>query len=154
MADGTGYVFTHPQSAVELRYPKGGFTADPGAARPGYFRMSDPATGLVVSGWFEPAHRFAGMEKFWESEAAGLASNGMPAQDVVQESVGDWQVVFYDNALPGIVSAHLRAERVMDGTWVDLHLSITAAAPGKELRARLKEQLGKMTLVAKAKPSR
>jgi hypothetical protein len=49
-----------------------------------------------------------------------------------------WDIVAYDVSLPGgITSAHPRAERVLAGTWIDLHLSTTSRRPAATLRAEL-----------------
>jgi hypothetical protein len=63
---------------------------------------------------------------------------------------GGWDVVAYDVSLPsGITSAHLRAERVLAGTWIDLHLSTTSTRPPATLRAELLAALARVEVAQK-----
>ena len=52
-----------------------------------------------------------------------------------------WEVAFYDIGLAGGTSAHLRAEQVRAGTWIDLHLSITRATATEADRDSLRREL-------------
>jgi hypothetical protein len=53
-------------------------------------------------------------------------------------------------SLPGVIQSNLRAERVEDGTWVDLHLStIARATPSTKLRAELLATLRKVQVLKK-----
>jgi hypothetical protein len=64
---------------------------------------------------------------------------------------GPWDVVAFDVSLPvpGFTSAHVRAERVQAGTWIDLHLSTTSARPPATLRAELLAALSQVEVVEK-----
>ena len=64
---------------------------------------------------------------------------------------GAWEVVAFDVSLPGAIQSNLRAERVEDGTWVDLHLSTIAraATPSTKLRAELLATLRKVQVLKK-----
>ena len=63
---------------------------------------------------------------------------------------GPWEVVAYDVPVPaGGTSAHLRAERVQAGTWIDLHLSSTSVRPPATLRSELMTMLRQVEVVEK-----
>jgi hypothetical protein len=63
---------------------------------------------------------------------------------------GPWEVVAFDGPLPGGgTQAHLTAERVEAGTWIDLHLSTASATPPATLRAELLAALRRVEVVEK-----
>ena len=135
------YELTVPASRLILSLPKGQFVRAKGASKsPGYFMFSDDQRGLYVSGWIEPAHAFVGTAQLWESNAAELVKQGTPPKDVTFGSVGDWEVVWHQATFPvqdgkpieqlqGKINAHLRAQTVRAGTWIELHLSTLTEAP-------------------------
>jgi hypothetical protein len=89
---------------------------------------------LIVSGWLEPAERYKGLDALWEAEKRSPVYAGPLAPTSVEMlREGAWEVIAYDVALPGGAQSNLRAERVMAGTLVDLHLSTA------ELRAALRK---------------
>jgi hypothetical protein len=61
---GTSYILTVPRSRLMLTLPKNGLVWRRGAgvggaaSNPRYFYFHDDRAALVVSGWFEPGHRF------------------------------------------------------------------------------------------------
>jgi hypothetical protein len=117
---------------------------------PGYFSFEDRQKALVVSGWFEPEQAFKGVEAFWSAEQKSLDQAGIRTEDVVREQIGNWQVVFYDIRLPGGRSSNMRAECVQSGTWIDLHISVTANQSEAEGRKRLRAVLGSIQVGEKA----
>jgi hypothetical protein len=161
LAQGTGpapatpggpFTFTVPQSRVIVKVSDTSLRPDPGeASRPGYFKVMRREPQLIVSGWLEPGARYKGIKAFWESESKSPAFAGPLAPSRIEMSQnGAWEVVAYDVSLPGgITSAHLRAERVQAGTWIDLHLSTTATRPPATLRAELTAALGRVEIVEK-----
>jgi len=65
---------------------------------------------------------------------------------------GPWEVVTYDIDIPDLkgTSVHLRAERVLAGTWIDLHLSTASPSPPPaKLRAELLDALRHVEVVEK-----
>lgn len=107
---------------------------------PRYFFFEDE--GFNVSGWFEPAGKFAGMRKFWTGETRAWSERGLPAPtNVVFKKIGGWDAVLYDNASPAGTSSHIRAHWVQSGTWIDLHLSLASSHSSNELRAALERFL-------------
>ena len=105
-----------------------------------YFSLMDRARGLVVSGWFESADGFRGIEKFWESESKSY----LKPENVSFTHADSWQVIAFDVALvPGssISVSHIRAEWVQAGTWIDIHASFSSERPSAERRATLMEIL-------------
>jgi hypothetical protein len=149
-ADGP-FTFTVPQSKVIVKLSDTSLRPDPGEpSRPGYFKAMRREPQLIVSGWLEPAARYKGIQAFWEGESKSPAFAGPLAPTRIEMSQkGAWEVVAYDVVLGGITSAHLRAERVQAGTWIDLHLSTTSTRPAATLRAELMTALGQVEIVEK-----
>ena len=105
--------------------PRGG-----AAASPRYFHLADPNRGLVVSGWFEPASSYKGLESFWKSESDAARSGNLPTpRDVSTRKVGNWEAILYDISIPGGSNTHIRSEWVAGNTWIDLHISVTTRLP-------------------------
>jgi hypothetical protein len=156
LAQGAGsagpFTFTLPQSRVVVKVSDTSLRPDPGEpSRPGYFKVMRREPQLILSGWLEPAARYKGFKAFWEGEMKSPAFAGPLAPTRIEMSQnGAWEVVAYDVVLPGgITSAHLRAERVVAGTWIDLHLSTTSTRPAATLRAELMTALGRVEIVEK-----
>jgi len=133
--DGDHYVLTMPVSRVAMRVPKGRWVQSRppnvggGTTNPGYFYFENtgPTEMAILSGWFEPAAAFKGVEAFWADELASLKRAGAPTpQKISFEDLGSWKLVLYSVEQSGIVSAHIRAHLVQSGTWIDLHLSRTS----------------------------
>ena len=61
----------------------------------------------------------------------------VPTAEPVPMNTSDWQAMAYEFPLPAGngTNSHLRAELVKDGTWVDLHISITGRMTVQEARA-------------------
>jgi len=136
------YELTVAVSRLTMTIPKGGLAVMPsGSGGPRYFSLEDRQAALIVSGWFEADRGFTGIDAFWAAEQRPLIQRGIQLQNVVKEPVGSWQVVLYDILVPGGRSTHMRAERVQAGTWIDLHLSVTADRPETENRALLRKAL-------------
>src|SRR5262249_61189610 len=115
---------THKSSPPSLR-------PDDGApASTNYFKLTRRDPQLILSGWLEPASSYKGLKEFWQSESRSPAYAGALAPNRVEMlKTGPWEVVAFDVSVPGGADAHLRAERVQAGTWIDLHLSTTSARP-------------------------
>lgn len=144
----TAYVLQVPASRLQMTIPETGLKQEAldiggSTSNPRYYNFSDPSRGLIISGWFEPASRFAGLTTFWENEQASWKKHGLPeAQNVSFETIGNWQAIFYDLTLPVVSNHHIRAHLIQAGTWIDLHISVTgngADSPNRmTLRALLK----------------
>lgn len=143
--------FSVPESRVVVKVPDLGLRRDPDAGNgPRYFKLSRREPQLILSGWLEPASRYRGLDAFWEEERGSPAYAGAGAPTRVEKlKVGQWEVIAFDIPLPGATSAHLRAERVEAGTWIDLHLSTTAARPAPALREELLGALRAVEVVEK-----
>jgi hypothetical protein len=138
------YLLTDPVSHVVLTVRKGTWkrAANPTNASPGYFLLRDREHGTVASGWIESSEHFEGIEKLWERESSALKQKSSPPPEEVKfTKVGGWDAIVYHQSAPGGTSAHVRAEWVVEGTWVDLHLSTTGKRPAAEARADLLRQL-------------
>jgi hypothetical protein len=114
-----------------------------GAASPRYFHLEDRAHGIILSGWFEPAHSYKGIESFWKGETDSWKKNHLPKpKDVSIERIDKWDVVLYDMKVPDGSNTHVRGEWVDLGTWIDVHISVTTAEPIDRARATAKGVLG------------
>lgn len=145
-----GYELTVPVSRLVMDVSDSNLEQGEGAASsPRYFLFRDRARGLVLSGWFEPADSYPGMQAFWKNETAGWKKNGLDDPvDVVFKKVGNWDAIAYDMKLPAprATDTHQRAEWVQAGTWIDLHLSLTSSLPSAEAREKLQGILKTITV--------
>jgi hypothetical protein len=57
----------------------------------------------------------------------------------VSFEIGDWDSVLYDIPYPlgKFTNSHLKAHWLQGGTWIEVHLSLTAATPSAETRDKL-----------------
>jgi hypothetical protein len=145
------YELSVPVSHLVMTIPKDNLSPEKNptggsANSPRYFYFGDRKKALIISGWFESAAGFKGMEKFWESESQSL---GQKQKDVSFEQIGNWNVVIYDMEvpLPKTSNSHIRAELVQSGTWIDLHLSLTSDRSTKDSQAELVKTLKKILVV-------
>ena len=141
------YVLTVPVSRLVMTIPKGKLTvkvnrAGGSADSPRYFFFEDKDSPLFISGWFESDEGFPGIKQFWANETAAGKRGGLPeARDVTFAQLGDWNAVIYEIDSPVGKNSHIRAHWVQAGTWIDIHLSMTADLSQKEIRARLQNIL-------------
>lgn len=151
----SAFEFTIPETKLRLRIADGRLVEDLDRAgttveNPRYFKLSDRTVSRIVSGWFEPAERYAGLQKFWRGESATLTKNGLSPEGVEFAQVGNWEVVFYHQTVSADARmCHLRAELVRAGTWIDLHLSATGPESLAALRDRLKATLASIEVLEK-----
>lgn len=142
---------TVPASQISLRIPRGELApveeSKTGAqASPRYFHLADAGRGLAVSGWFEPANAFKGLEAFWAGEFSAMRRSGLiPTAPPTAVVVGPWAGAAYEIPVPSSVgkgvNTHIRAELIKSGTWVDLHISITTQSPVADARTEALEFL-------------
>jgi hypothetical protein len=140
------YELTVPASRLVAIIPRGDLVLQENSqARnqdPGYFFLEDKAQGLIVSGWFEPDPDLPSLQTFWEGQTKQWRDMGLPKPQAVSFArISDWDAIIYDVALPSGSNSHIRARWVQAGTWIDLHLSITAERPSGECRKLLKAAL-------------
>ncbi len=138
-----GFELTVPLSHLIMSIPAGNLeqrTDTPGFSDngPRYFYLEDKSQGLIISGWFDPENKFPGVKQLWEHDTDAWKKHDMPEPlNVLFEKIGKWEVIAYDNDLPGTNNTHLRAQWVGSGTWIDIHISLTSKLPNKEGRAKL-----------------
>ena len=122
------YELTVPVSRLVMTIPKAALVpAKGGNDSPRYFYLHDKTAGLIMSGWFEPAERYPGLQQLWSSDTAAWRKKGLrDPQNVRRARIGKWEAIAYEMAVPVGTNSHLRAQRVQAGTWIDLHLSITS----------------------------
>lgn len=153
-ASGSSYSLTVPVSRLTMVIPKetleAASTAVGGSTNnPRYFYFEDKTQSLIISGWFEPARAFQGLDRFWESETGAWKQNGLPeAQDVSFTKVGNWDAIIYDQQ-HGLTNSHVRAHWIQAGTWIDIHLSLTSKRTSKESRKLLESILKAITVKEK-----
>lgn len=141
------YILTVPVSRLVMTVPKGDLTrvhnSNGGSAdSPRYFIFEDETHHLIVSGWFESDDNFPGVKQFWAEEMAAWKQRNLPeAQDVIFEDIGSWKAILYDINIPGTGNSHVRAHWVQDGTWIDVHISLTSNESQTGRRNRLREAL-------------
>jgi len=146
-----GYEVADPSSRLVMIIPITGLvpgkTGVGGATNnPRYFALvGEQSPKLILSGWFEPAQQFKGVPILWEEQRKEWARTGQPEpQDIVFGKVGQWDVILYDLRLPQLAlqtNAHMRAQWIQAGTWIDLHLSLTSSQSSRDARAQLVEKL-------------
>jgi hypothetical protein len=133
---------TIPDAKLERQPASGG-----GMSSPRYFMFSDPSRGLVLSGWFEPAHLFKGLSNFWSSETAAWRKQGLAEPFNIETfNISGWQAIFYDTNIPGETNTHVRAHWVQAGTWIDMHISLTGKPSNGVTREALLDMLKKITI--------
>jgi hypothetical protein len=122
-----------------------------GSGSPRYFYFEDK-NGLIISGWFEPAESFAGIQKFWDSETKEWKRRGLPDPvDVSMQKIDGWDAIIYDIKMPKGTNSHIRAHWVQAGTWIDVHLSLTTTLNSVDARAKLQEVLKSIQVKEKTK---
>ncbi len=152
------YVLTVPVSRLVMTIPKGGpalkVNRTGGSSdSPRYFYFEDKDSALFISGWFESDEGFRGIKQFWANETAAWKRGGLPeARDVTFVQLGDWNAILYEIDSPIGKNSHIRAHWVQAGTWIDIHLSLTADLPQKEIREKLQTIL--KTISVAERPSR
>ena len=132
----TGWELAVPVSRLVMTIPNAGMqrTTNPTVDHPRYFYFS--GGGLNVSGWFEPAQGFNGIEDFWKKEMAAWNKKLPTPADVEFKKIGNWDAVAYELPIGSASSSNVRAHWVQSGTWIDVHVSITSSAPAAESRAK------------------
>ena len=152
------YVQTVPLSRLIMAIPKGGLVMQPNPAggsadSPRYFYFENKAQALLISGWFESDEGYPGIKQFWADETAEWKRRGLrEPKDVTFAQLGNWNAILYDEDVPIARNSHIRAHWVQAGTWIDIHLSLTADLPQKEIRLKLQDVLKAISVTEK--PSR
>lgn len=140
-----GYQLSVPVSQLIMTIPKGNLLQKKNgggnsADSPRYFYFEDKKQGIIVSGWFESSAGYSNFNQLWNDEKKSWLSKNipMPTNENIFKS-GGWEAVAYDIPLPTktVSNSHIRAYWVQAGTWIDLHLSLTAKTGNVELREKL-----------------
>lgn len=148
-----------PVSGLTLSLPKGGLVEGRNehggaAAHPRYFYFQEKSddVSLIVSGWFEPQGKFVSAQKVWDDDTKEWTRRGLRSPtDISFQKISGWDAVVYDMPVPvpGAHNTHIRAHWVQTGTWIDLHISITARRPIAECRAQILALLKSISVTAK-----
>ncbi len=127
------YVLTAPTNRIALSFPQNGLIQDKSAGggggpdHPGYFYFAGGGSGIILSGWFEPAGAFEGREKYFATIREKIANLGpFLLEDISTREIGPWDVMTYSLRLKDrseLVHRNLRASCVREDTWIDLHIS-------------------------------
>ncbi len=131
-----------PVSRLVMTIPRGDLKVvhDSGSgptAGPRYFHFEDAPHGIIISGWFESAQSYGGIQKFWKGETDAWKKNHLPnPKDTSIVKIDKWDAILYDIKLPEGSNTHIRSEWVDLGTWIDVHISVTTAEPIDAARAK------------------
>ncbi|PKN33251.1 MAG: hypothetical protein CVU61_14125 [Deltaproteobacteria bacterium HGW-Deltaproteobacteria-19] len=127
------YVLTAPPGRIVLSFPQNGLMPDKSAGggggtdNPGYFYFDGGDSGIILSGWFEPAGAFEDREKYFATIRNKLSNLGpVLVENITTRKIGFWDVMTYSmfpKAKPEWVQFNLRASCVREDTWIDLHIS-------------------------------
>jgi hypothetical protein len=106
---------------------------------PNYFYVAAP-NDVLISGWLEPAKKYAGFRAFWTTEKRALEEHGTKVEHESVKMIGEWNAVLFSNPLDAnVVQSNIRACRVRGTIWADVHLSRIGPAPDwTELESALK----------------
>ena len=123
--EGAVYRVKVPQSASTIAFPADGFqvnTADD--ARPYYF-LKNTSTGLNVSFNFEPVTKCKTSEECRDFLVAKLRTVSFKKDWTVSKIGGVAVSEHTDGPIEGLNlrQHHLNAHYVVDGVWIDMHLS-------------------------------
>ncbi len=146
-----------PMSHVVLQVPRGDLQVAPAsgqgaAGSPRYFILKG-ASGLVISGWIEPARLYKPLDETLGQEFAGMAKDGVAKPvNVAKSRVGAFDVFTFDMPLnQSVAAADVRASWHDEDTWIDLHLSCTgSAATIAQLRTQVLDALRGLSVQAKS----
>ncbi len=142
----SSYVLSVPVSRLVMTIPKGHLVQKQNRVggsteSPRYFYFQDKGRELIVSGWFESSEDYSSFNKYWKEEKDSWSKNlPTPADEKFFKS-GGWEGVLYDIPLPNGANSHIKAHWVQAGTWIDLHISLTAKSKSGRLREELLEFL-------------
>jgi len=143
------FELTVPVSRLVMTIPKADFTHTDqnqagSAGNPRYFIFRHKTLNLTIEGWFEPAENFPSLKKLWAEKTKLLTRSGQSAPaEVSFTKIGRWRAILYDVPDPAIplVNSQISAHWLQAGTWIELHLSLTADSMGKDPRTKLVELL-------------
>ncbi len=153
------YILVVPAGRVVMSLPREGLSKGTGhvggaTSSPRYFYFNDYEKGLIISGWFEPASKFAGLKRFWKGEKDAWKLRGLPDPSGVEiNKYRDWDTISYNSPnsvftplTPLQKNTHIRAHYVKAGTWIDLHISLTSAKSEVELKKEAFELLASIKM--------
>jgi hypothetical protein len=125
----SSYEVTVPASRVVMLIPRAALVrVDVRHDNPRYFYFQDKRAGMIISGWFEAAERYPGLQQLWSKDTAAWRTKGLPEpRNVRLTRIAKWEAITYDMPDPAATNSHLRAQRLQAGTWIDVHLSVTSA---------------------------
>lgn len=154
---GDSYFLTVPVSRLVMSIPSSGLSQKDNSSggstdNPRYFYFNDSANNLIISGWFEPAQGFSGVQKFWANETNAWKKNKLPEpRDVLFKKIGNWDAIVYDMDIPGATNSHIRAHWIQSGTWIDVHLSVVSKQSSREARSKIESMLNSIVVTEKIK---
>lgn len=123
------YLLSVPVSNIELLIPKGNLaenTENIGGSTSNlrYFKFFDNTKNLIISGWFEPAEKFDGIDAFWKREKEAIEKKAFfNPENISITKNNNWDVVSYDINIQGYTQFNIKAELIQAGTWLDIHIS-------------------------------
>jgi hypothetical protein len=141
------YLISTIGSKLALHVPKGELvpqTRDESGNRypPHYFYLDDRARGLILSGWFETADRWAGVDDWLRQVTRSDAEKGLPPRmdlRVSKDRGADVVEYHLEGNFGGRTNCHLVAHWVDEGTWIEMHASLTAKLSLADNQAQLEQ---------------
>ena len=136
-----------PAGKLVLIFDKGNFVqkeqkGSGGLASPRYFYFEDTNKGTILSGWFEPASRFKGVEEDWAANVKQWQGKPeLEPHQITTISESKWNGIMYHTKHPGGVRVHIKAHWVEADTWIDVHLSEAAIGGSEKAEEALKKLL-------------
>ena len=121
-------------------------------ANPRYFYFQNENGSKILSGWFEPASRFKGLDQDWEENVKAWA--GKPEQEphnVSKFEESNWKAIQYHTKHPAGLRVHIKAHWIQEGTWIDIHMSAAALKTTEEAEQQLKTLLKSLFIKSVAK---
>jgi len=112
-----------PASSVKMTIPKDDLVKmdNTGAKSYRYFIYSGAKSGFTLSGWFEPANQYLGLEKHWTDFLSSWPGN--QPEEVSFSKVDDWETVSYHVQVDACKLQSIKAFLVHADTWIELHMT-------------------------------
>ena len=97
---------------------------------------------MIISGWFEPAARFEGVQELWALESSKFEGIPLLAPHGVKfEAIGGWKCVLYSNGAGLAPRLNINAHWVELETWIELHISAPVKTSPEEAERAARELL-------------
>lgn len=150
------YEITVPSSELILTLPKNKLVQSKhmfggGIEDPKYIYLRDTTQLLSISCWFKLKEKYSGIKNLWEKQTTQWnRSELLKPENVSFIQIGSWDAVIFDMKIINANNSHIFAHGVQGGTWIKLHISMTAKRPAAEIREQLQSKLKSMEIKHKS----